>query len=82
MLPIWKKWTKRADDDPAHVRIGVSTTSGPHERTCLQMGCDEAPTHGYVVPVRCYGHALCGMKRLDPETTPHEAARDRAGDPV
>lgn len=66
MLPIRKK----LDGNTSAERLGVSTTAGPHARTCLHMGCTEAPTHGHVVPVRCALHALGGMESF--EDGPHK----------
>jgi hypothetical protein len=73
MLPMWKKWTGCTSAE----RVGVSTTAGPHARTCLQMGCTEAPTHGHVVPVRCFVHKLSGMESFEdgPHVTLKEASR-------
>jgi hypothetical protein len=76
MLPLWKKWDGISPDgEKRHEAIGVSTTAGPHARTCLHMGCREAPTHGYVTPVRCYEHRLGGMESFGagPHATLHEA---------
>ena len=63
MLPLWKKWTGAPPGgEKRHEIIGVSTTAGPHARTCLHAGCDEQPTYGYVTPVRCYSHRIGGME--------------------